>query len=418
MATTYSYEAEGVEAALPWLILLRWHAVCGQAIAIGACASFVRGLPVVWLLGSVAVLALSNVILALRGMRPVATRTAGLGAVLLFDCAQLTVQLALSGAATNPFAVLYLVELLVAVLVLPGRWIVTVTLTCLAGFTLLCSRRGGLEGLSPDVLFAGRWTAMALAMTMAAYMGARIAATLRERTEALARSLRLAASAEKLASLSSLAAGAAHELGTPLGTIAIASSELESLIESAPEEAIEEARAVRAEVDRCRAILARMSGRAGAVIGELPEPINAAAVLAMARHQLAAGDRARTRVGGELDCMVRCPAQSLAQVLAGLIANGLQASDDGAPVDVQVRADRGVVRFEVCDRGCGISADIRSRVGEPFFTTKPPGKGMGLGLFLAQTFAELCSGALEIVPAEDRGTRVALSLPLYQAAER
>jgi two-component system sensor histidine kinase RegB len=418
MATTNSDESEGLAAALPWLIRLRWHAVVGQAIAIGACVSLVRGLPVPWLLGSVAVLALSNAILAVGGRRVVAAGTAGVGAVLLFDSAQLTVQLALSGDATNPFAVLYLVEILVAVLVLPDRWIGAVMLACLAGLTLLCSRRGSLEGLSPDVALAGWWTAMALAMTMAAYMGARIAATLRERSDALARSLRLAARAEKLASLSSLAAGAAHELGTPLGTIAIASSELESLIESAPEEAIEEARAVRAEVDRCRAILARMSGRAGAVVGELPEPINAAAVLAMARHQLAAGDRARTRVGGELDCMVRCPAQSLAQVLAGLIANGLQASEDGAPVEVQVRADRGVVRFEVCDRGCGISADVRSRVGEPFFTTKPPGKGMGLGLFLAQTFAELCSGALEIGPGEDRGTRVALSLPLYETAER
>jgi two-component system sensor histidine kinase RegB len=409
--------ASAATVALPWLVRLRWHAVIGQAIAVGVAAWLGARLPVGALLASVALLALSNAVVASRACRISETGVVGLGAVLLFDALQLTLQLGLAGGATNPFAVLYLVEVLIAVLALRARWIAAVAGTSVVGFSVLFFESRPIEGLSRRAELAGTWVALVLAVAIAAYLGGRIAATLRDQTMALTRSLRLAARAEKLASLSALAAGAAHELGTPLGTIAVASSELESLIESAPAEAIEEARVVRDEVDRCRAILDRMIGRAGTMVGELPEEISAAAVLAMARYQLPAGDRQRVRVEGDIERTVRCPVQSLAQVLAGLVANGLHASADG-PVVVRVRADRRVLRFEVRDEGSGIPSEVLSRVGEPFFTTKPPGKGMGLGLFLAQSFAELCSGELEIGPAEPRGTRVALALPLFVGMER
>src|SRR5262249_23654933 len=146
----------------------------------------------------------------------------------------------------------------------------------------------------------------------------------------------------------------------------------------------------------------------------LPEDISAAAVLAIARHELPERERARVRVEGDLDLVVQCPVQSLAQVLAGLLANGLHASRDGDGVVVRVNADvdARTIRFDVCDGGHGIPSHLLARLGEPFFTTKPPGKGMGLGLFLAQSFAELCRGALEIDSVEHEGTRVSLTLPL------
>jgi two-component system sensor histidine kinase RegB len=323
-------------------------------------------------------------------------------------------QLSLAGGPSNPFAVLYLVEILVAVLVLHARWIAAVALTCVAGFSSLLLWSHPVEGLSAGAQRGGTWAALALAIAVIAYLGGRLAAKLREQDAALARSQRLAERAERLASLSTLAAGAAHELGTPLGTIAIASSELERLVVEDPGEAIEAARVVRDEVDRCREILGRMSGRAGATVGELPEDISAAAVLAIARHELSERDRARVRVEGDVDSVVRCPVQSLAQVLAGLLVNALHASRDGEGVVVRVCADEGsgTMRFEVCDAGHGVPAHLLARLGEPFFTTKPPGKGMGLGLFLAQSFAELCRGALEIDSVEHGGTRVSLTLPL------
>jgi two-component system sensor histidine kinase RegB len=402
--------------ALPWLVRLRWHAVVGQALAVAVTASLGARLPVGALLVFVAILGLSNGHLALRAREVAALGMAGVGAVLLFDAIQLTAMLCLAGGATNPFAVLYLIEVFVAVLALSARWIAAVALTSVAGVATLFLVGRPIDGLPVVAAQVGSFTALVLTLAIAAYLGGRLAATLREQSNALARSQALAARAEKLASLSCLAAGAAHELGTPLGTIAIASSELEALIPAAPEEALEEARVVRDEVDRCRAILDRMSGRAGTVVGELPEEISAAAVLALARHQLAAGDRPRMHVEGDLERTVHCPVQSLAQVLAGLVTNGLQTSAAGMPVLVQVRADRSVLRFEVSDEGSGIPPELLPRVGEPFFTTKPPGQGMGLGLFLAQSFATLCSGELEIGPAGGRGTRVSLKLPLCEGA--
>jgi two-component system sensor histidine kinase RegB len=402
-------------ATLPWLLRLRWHAVVGQATAIGAATWLGAKIPLAPLVGLACLLAASNAVMALRPGRIAAAGTAGLGFVLIADTIQLTLQLALAGGAANPFATLYLIEVLVAVLALSSRWIAGVATTAVLGYSALCVWSRPMIGLSPFAEIAGRWSAVVIAVGIAAYMGIRIGATLREQARTTARSQRLAARAEKLAALSSLSAGAAHELGTPLGTIAIASSELESLIESAPEEALDGARTIRDEVDRCRAILDRMSGKAGTVVGELPEEISAAAVLALARYQIPASERARVQVEGDLDCMVRCPVQSCAQVLSGLVVNGLQASEEGAPVVVRVRAEGRVLRFEVCDEGCGIAPELLVHVGEPFFTTKPPGKGMGLGLFLAQSFAELCSGELEIKPSELRGTRVSLNLPLFEA---
>jgi two-component system sensor histidine kinase RegB len=400
--------------ALPWLVRLRWHAVVGQALAIAVAS---RGLgahlPEGALVASVALLALSNGVLAARARWTVAAGAGTLGATLLFDAAQLTMQLSLSGGPSNPFAVLYLVEILVAVLVLDARWIAAVSLTCMAGFSWLFLSPHPVE-LSATAQRAGTWAALAVAIGILAFLGGRLAARLREQEAALARSQRLAGRAERLASLSTLAAGAAHELGTPLGTIAIASSELERLVVDDPEEALEAARVVRDEVERCREILGRMSGRAGAMVGELPEDISAAAVVAIARHELPESDRARVHVEGDLDHVVQCPVQSLAQVLAGLLANALHASREGDGVVVRVRADAGArtIRFDVIDDGHGIPPYLVARLGEPFFTTKPPGKGMGLGLFLAQSFAELCRGALEIDSVEHEGTRVSLTLPL------
>jgi two-component system sensor histidine kinase RegB len=409
-----STESCRASIALPWLVKLRWHAVVGQSLAIAiVSAGFGANVPVRALWSCVAVLALSNAVLAAFTARFADLGARTLGLALVADSLQLTVQLALSGGPSNPFVVLYLVEVLVALLALDARWIGAIAITSIAGFSALFVLGRPIAGLSPAVERTGTWVAVALAIAILAYLGGRLAARIREQEAALARHQKLAARAERLASLSTLAAGAAHELGTPLGTIAIAAGELQRLVEEDPDEALDAAQVVREEVDRCREILGRMTGRAGVTLGELPEEISAAAVIAIACHELSAQDRARVRVEGEVERMVRCPVQSLAQVLAGLVANGLQASPDGGCVVVRVHSNRSAstVRFEVSDQGHGIPPKLLSRLGEPFLTTKPPGQGMGLGLFLAQSFAELCAGTLEINSIEDEGTQVHLTLP-------
>jgi two-component system sensor histidine kinase RegB len=398
--------------ALPWVVRLRWHAVVGQSLAIAIVSlGLDQAIPVLALSACVAVLAFSNAGLAALSGRFVELGPRTLGLVLILDALQLTVQLALTGGASNPFVVLYLVEAMVAVLALDAGGVAAVALASVCGFSSLFLLARPVVGLSVAAARTGTWIALVVAVAIVASLGVRLAARLRHQEEALARNQRVAARAERLASLSTLAAGAAHELGTPLGTIAIAASELSDLVRADPEEALEAAQVVCDEVDRCRAILARMAGRVGAASGEVPEDISAAAVLAIACAELSPQDRPRVRLEGDVESMVHCPSQSLAQVLSGLVANGLHASRPGGEVVVRVHSAPSAVRFEVRDRGHGIPARLLPRLGEPFLTTKPPGQGMGLGLFLAQSFAELCAGRLEITSVEDEGTEVSLTLP-------
>ncbi|MFP2929393.1 ATP-binding protein [Pyxidicoccus sp. 3LG] len=407
--------------ALGWLVRLRWHAAAGQALTVlVATRGFGLDLPVVPLLALVATTTVSNLVLALWLRRAPTVRPGLLGGVLSFDVLLLTGLLALSGGPANPFSVLYLVHVTLAALVLGPRWTVSIALLAVLGHASLFFAHVPLpEAAHPrdangtDSLYQlGMWVACMLTAMVIAFVVARVAAALKDRQEAVVRSQQFAARAEKLASLSTLAAGAAHELGTPLGTIAIAANELEALILEEPQEALEDARLIRDEVERCRDILERMSARAGRTLGETPERTTTSAVLTQLREELGAAELARLHLDAGPELLLRCPVRGLVQVLANLVRNGLQASDaTQASVTVTARGVADTLRFTVEDHGTGVPAALLSRLGEPFFTTKPAGQGMGLGLFLAQTYAELCGGRLELASEEGRGTRVTLELP-------
>lgn len=407
--------------ALGWLVRLRWHAAAGQAVTIAvASRGFGLDLSVVPLLALVATTLVSNLLLVLWLRRGPPVPPALLGGVLAFDVLLLTGLLALSGGPANPFGMLYLVHVTLAALVLGPRWTVLIGLLAVLGHASLFvfhlplpevtgEPRGG-DLASVHVL--GTWLAFVVTALIIVFVVARVAAALKDRQEAVVRSQHFAARAEKLASLSTLAAGAAHELGTPLGTIAIAANELESLILEEPQEALEDARLIRDQVERCRDILERMSARAGRSLGEVPERTTAGAVLARLKEELSATELARLRFDAGADLPLWCPVRGLVQVLANLVRNGLQASDaTQAPVTVSASGDGERLRFTVEDHGSGVPRALLPRLGEPFFTTKPSGQGMGLGLFLSQTYAELCGGRLELASEEGKGTRVTLELP-------
>lgn len=406
------------DATLRWLVRLRWHAVAGQLIAIFLMREhFVSFAALATVCVSACVLAVSNVVLALRTRSGSDLGAGALGAVLLFDSLQFTTQLALSGGANNPFVVLYALQLLVAVLALDTRWIGLLFAVQLVSFTSLFFVSVPLARVPERLHEVGRWLSLAGSVGAIAFLGGRLAKRLREQQAALARSQQLAVRAEKVASLSTLTAGATHELGTPLGTIAIASSELERLVDEDPEEARNLARVMREEVDRCHEILDRLSGRAGSIMAEQPSVESAGGVLRLVQSELAPRDCSRLVVVGELAQSIRCPIGGLTRILSGLIDNALQASPLDQVVTVSVRSDTTTLHFEVRDHGAGIPENLLNRVGEPFFTTKPPGKGMGLGVFLAQSFAELCAGTLEIASTSGQGTLATLTLPRWIEVE-
>jgi two-component system sensor histidine kinase RegB len=228
----------------------------------------------------------------------------------------------------------------------------------------------------------------------------------------------LATRREKLASLATLAAGAAHELGTPLGTIAIVAKELErALASNGTDEVRGDLKLIREMVGRCRGILNRMSARAGENAGEAFERITTDAWASAALDGLPS----RERVGVEQlasNAAIFAPPLAMGDALRGLLKNALQASAPDAWVALRITAERGRVRAAVKDRGRGMPPEILARVGEPFFTTKGPGDGMGLGLFLTRALAEQLGGEFHIASRPGEGTEAWIDLPAAEAAER
>jgi two-component system sensor histidine kinase RegB len=358
-----------------------------------------------------------------------------LGAVFAFDTLLLTALLYFSGGPANPFSAFYLVHVTLAAVALGMRWaaaIVALSAASYAGLFFAHVKVPAMEhahhsGSAFSVHLQGMWGALTIAASLIAYVVTRLANALRARDAELLRIRSVAERNERLASLTTLAAGAAHELGTPLGTIAIVAKELERSIRTDPDEALADARLIREELLRCRAIVSRMSASAGQAVGELAQPTTTRAVVEALLARLDGAARARLDVrltDGPLDA----PLDGLVQVLANLVNNGLLATRDASSSDapkgassrvtVTAEAVLGLARFTVEDEGRGIAAADLARVGEPFFTTRPPGQGMGLGLFLARAFAEQNDGQLRLDSEEGKGTRATLELPAAAAARR
>ena len=118
-----------------------------------------------------------------------------------------------------------------------------------------------------------------------------------------------------------------------------------------------------------------------------------------------------------VDRVLTVPPRAVGQALSALIENAQQASPPGDDVVLRVAPADGHIRFEISDRGAGMPADVLARVGEPFFTTKPAGKGMGLGVFLARAVVERLGGAVTFTSAPGTGTTVVFALPMAAAPE-
>jgi two-component system sensor histidine kinase RegB len=121
--------------------------------------------------------------------------------------------------------------------------------------------------------------------------------------------------------------------------------------------------------------------------------------------------------GAELASVVG-PPRALGDALRGLLKNAIQASPSGVGVRLWMGADDGKVRVAVIDQGRGMPSEVLQRAGEPFFTTKVPGEGMGLGLFLTRTLVEQLGGEFTMASRPGVGTEARIELPAVDAGER
>ncbi|MFO0677903.1 MAG: ATP-binding protein [Polyangiaceae bacterium] len=423
---------------LAWLVRLRWLSVAFQVLLL-AVATY--GLEVPFetpkILGVVAVVFLTNVVLATVGVRRASlaspeTHKRLMGGVLVTDAALLTAILVLSGGPSNPFSVFYLVQVALAALLLDSRWATGLAFGTSIAFAglFVVTPESAMHAMHHGGGFRahlyGMWASYTLAAGCVGYFVAKIAKALEAREREVAELQRARARSEKLLSLSTLAAGAAHELGTPLGTIAVVAGELRRAANGPLDAAAvaEDAELLRREAERCNGILRRMAASAGQSVGEGTTTIALTDLVDDVRAELGplAADVAFTgEFGGAVEGSYRGPTRALVQVLVSLVKNGLDAYANRpdrtnrpkppiADVRVYVDVHEDQFRCSVADQGDGMSPATHERLGEPFFTTKPAGKGLGLGLFLARTFAESQDGTLTVQSTAGKGTWVDLRI--------
>jgi two-component system sensor histidine kinase RegB len=428
------------ETNLPWLLGLRWVAIGGQLLTIVLVrAALHTPIPIAPLLGLLSIEVLTSIAWHLRSPRLVIPAW-WLGGTMALDILVFSGLLYFTGGPMNPFSFLYLVPIALAAMILGSAWTWALVLLSLSASAVLFVWHRELElgeshAAHMRLHLQGMWIAFGVGAAFIVYFLRRIRHALAERDAELQASRNLVARQERLAALATLAAGAAHELSTPLATIAVVAKEIERAVAggaaaagsaaggsaaggSAAEQLADDVRLVRTQVDRCRTILERMCIDAGEMRGER----FAAATV----DELVAGSLAG--LGGEIavradvdpalaGLSLHVPARAIAEAIRGVLRNAQDASPAGASVDLVVRRHQHAVDFAVADHGPGMSRALLDRVGEPFFTTKPLGRGMGLGLFLARTVVERVGGSLRLDSIVGRGTTAVVRVPLPEPTE-
>ena len=418
MPSVHDVGALAVErhASLKEVIRLRWIAIAAQAATITVVAIiWGASLPMVPLFAILLVAAATNVVLPrLKGYE--STRL--IGGIMVVDVIHLTGLLALTGGPANPFSVLYLIHVMLAAIVTGPRWTWLVVATSSAGFGLLffasiplpaelgghghMAAHGGHRSFS--VHLQGMWLAYTLAAATIAAFVSKLATKLRHEREERARSAHLLG-------LATIAAGAAHEIGNPLATIRVAASELERDLSARglPADILDDLKLINAEVSRAHEVLNQMAVGAGELVGECPVVAHPRDLLAKTVGQLGPiGLRVCIEQEGDVP-EVRWPVRATAQAMTQLIRNGLQASPDESYVRCCVSGESGGVTICVTDEGVGMNSHVLSRLGEPFFTTRT--RGMGLGVFIARSLIEHLGGRIQVWSLEGKGTSVHVWLP-------
>lgn len=341
-----------------------------------------------------------------------------LGAVFALDIICFTGVLAASGGSMNPFTIAYLVQITLSSVLLHQAWTWGLGALATAAYGALfwlpvLEIAGPPHGLHHNMHqhLMGMWLAFVIGAALITFFIARVSSRLRRRQQEIVTLQRELQRQERLASLVTLAAGAAHEISTPLGTIAIAAREME-LTASAGSFA-DDARLIRQQVERCRQIVEQMSLRGGELAGEALKDATFNQVLDQAIAQLPPDLQLRIQRNTPVpEATIRIPTRATAQALAGLLKNAIQASEQSQLVEFHASADGEDASFVVRDHGVGMDAATLARVAEPFFTTRPAGEGMGLGAYLAHLYAARMGGNLHYESVPGQGTTVTLSLPL------
>ncbi len=432
----FRHSRESTDIAFAWLLRLRWGAVLCQLLLIAIVTVFYDltiPIPVILLL--IFCQAASNLYFQFRHRRGRAVQPGLLGFIMIWDIANLTLLLYFTGGPMNPFTFLYLVHVALGALIMRRRWAWGLALLTVAAYALLflvplpsVHGTGLVAGqelpacnlIGIGLHLEGMWLAYTLTAFFIVYFLGQLREALAQQQQTLDQLDDARRRSEKLASLATLAAGAAHEFSTPLSTIAVAAAEMEDLLREndGDPELLADAVLIRAEVRKCRDILRQLAADAGEHPGEPFVEITLAEMLTRLLATFTAESGRQARLATPLpELTLYLPLQTWIRTLKGLLKNGTDADPGGEPV-CGATLEGEWLEITVSDRGGGMSDEVLARAGEPFFTTKEPGRGLGLGLFLTRTLAERYGGQLMLASQPGAGTRVSLRVRRDQVTRR
>lgn len=399
------------------LALLRWWLLAGLALAVLAAPTLLDiALPLPPLIA---------VLLLLAGFNVVAQWRAGkddfdvpeLAGQLAVDLAGMGVMLYLAGGATNPLVSLLLLPVAVAALSLPGPWVAGIAALAIGLYSFLMLFSLPLPiadvGRATRLHLGGMWLTFVVSAALVAWFMTRMTASLRDRDTQLAAVREEALRDAQVVALGQLAAGAAHELGTPLATMSVLAGELR-LDTRLPEDVRADLDLLRRQIVLCKDIVGGLTqkagiARAGSVQGE---PVDAWLDGLLARWRTL-----WPQVHCGLDLAADLPVPSIVapaaldQALTNLLNNAAQSS----PQDIRLAAawQDGQLVISVHDRGAGFPPEILQRGGgEPL---QAHARGSGIGLWLTRAAVERLGGALRLANT-DTGGKATLELPLARLA--
>lgn len=399
---------------LQTLVLLRWMAIGGQLVAIAVATRVLQiSLPLGLCIAVVGAAVIANLVLiSVYPPNKRLNETEALVA-LLFDLSQLSFLLFLTGGLSNPFAILILAPVTVSASALPLR-----STVFLAGLAILCVTLLAMVNLPmhrqteqiqmPALIGFGFWFSLVIGIVFLGLYSHRVASEKRSMSEALLATQMALAREQKLTDLGGVVAAAAHELGTPLATIKMVSTEMMDELSDRPELA-EDARLIREQADRCRDIL-RSMGKAGKDDLLLRQAPLSAVLREAAEPHLDRGKRVHFTLAplntGQKEEPIILRRPELIHGLRNLIQNAVDFAQTQIWVDASWTADRLTLR--IIDDGEGFPTQVLGRIGDPFLrsrredgtSAKRPGyEGMGLGLFIAKTLLERTGAELSFANA-------------------
>ena len=421
MTTSRSPELFAIDASSNWvrlrtLILLRWLALGGQAIAILAAQRLYGldldlGLCFIVVLGGV-VANLGAIFVFPGNVRLTEVQTMGM---LLFDILQLSLLLFLTGGLNNPFTLLILAPVTISASTLQLRTTVFLgaisiaLVSALAVFHMPMMLSGGKILQVPPVFAFGFWLGTIIGIVFLGLYSWRVATEIRSMSDALLATQMALAREQKLTDLGGVVAAAAHELGTPLATIKLVSSELLDELKDSPELA-EDVSLIRQQADRCRDIL-RSMGRAGKDDLHLRRAPMAAILREAAEPHLDRGKQIVFNLtpgpGGDerQPSLARQP--EVIHGLRNLIQNAVDFARTMVWIEGQWTDD--TITIRISDDGAGYPPHVIGRIGDPFVRARqsdadrhqrPEYEGMGLGLFIAKTLLERSGAELDFTNGE------------------